>query len=137
MKFVQDKLVRPARKLRFNLTLNRLNDSGDAARQQLYQSIQHTLDYAPAPEETMWIDRIEKLRGEVSERQEPIVRSIPLKDRPQPVNPDDDPPTQTFTLGEVCKRASKSPFWSFLLFQLVRQFRPQNGLELGTCVGIS
>ncbi len=34
-------------------------------------------------------------------------------------------------------RASKPPFWALLLFKLVREFRPQSAVELGTCVGIS
>jgi predicted O-methyltransferase YrrM len=41
------------------------------------------------------------------------------------------------TIGEISRRASKSYFWSQILFQLVRHFKPVNCLELGTCLGIS
>lgn len=40
------------------------------------------------------------------------------------------------TYGELCN-ASKPPLWAFLLFKLIRQFKPETGLELGTCIGIS
>lgn len=41
------------------------------------------------------------------------------------------------TVGEMCQRASKPPFWARMLFDLVRAYRPRNGLELGTCLGVS
>jgi predicted O-methyltransferase YrrM len=51
---------------------------------------------------------------------------------------------QTMLKGVMVKRsvsqisaASKSAFWARLLYQLLREFKPNNGLELGTCVGIS
>jgi predicted O-methyltransferase YrrM len=40
-------------------------------------------------------------------------------------------------VGELCRKASKPPAWSLLLFELVRAFRPRNCIELGTCLGIS
>lgn len=42
----------------------------------------------------------------------------------------------TTTVGKVAK-ASKSPFWAKVLFELVRKLRPISCVELGTCVGIS
>lgn len=41
------------------------------------------------------------------------------------------------TVGIVCKRASKSSFWTRLLFALIREYQPRQCLELGTCMGIS
>ncbi len=41
------------------------------------------------------------------------------------------------TVGETCKIASKPYFWSLLLFKLIREFKPSNTIELGTCLGIS
>lgn len=41
------------------------------------------------------------------------------------------------TIGDVCRTASKSYFWSFLLLRLIREFRPLVCLELGTCLGVS
>lgn len=51
---------------------------------------------------------------------------------------------QAMLQGVISKRsisqitaASKSAFWAKLLYQLLREFKPNNALELGTCVGIS
>lgn len=41
------------------------------------------------------------------------------------------------TVGDTCRRASKPRFWARMLFDLVRAYRPRNGLELGTCLGVS
>jgi len=41
------------------------------------------------------------------------------------------------TVGKTCKIASKPYFWSLLLFKLIREFKPSNTIELGTCLGIS
>ena len=42
----------------------------------------------------------------------------------------------TKAIGDACK-TSKSHFWSFLLFKLIREFKPSTCLELGTALGIS
>ena len=41
------------------------------------------------------------------------------------------------TVSEVCKRASTKNKWGQLIFKLIRDFKPENCLELGTCLGIS
>jgi predicted O-methyltransferase YrrM len=41
------------------------------------------------------------------------------------------------SVGEVCRFSSKPYKWNYLLFRLVREFRPSVCLELGTAVGIS
>ena len=45
--------------------------------------------------------------------------------------------TKVTTVGETCQIASKPYFWSLLLFKLIREFKPSNSIELGTCLGIS
>lgn len=42
----------------------------------------------------------------------------------------------TTEVEEVCK-ASKPPFWAFILFKLIRKLEPTSCVELGSCVGIS
>ena len=37
----------------------------------------------------------------------------------------------------IQKKGSKHYFWSLLLFKLIREFKPLNSVELGTCLGIS
>jgi len=41
------------------------------------------------------------------------------------------------TLGDVSRRASKSPSWCLVLFKLVRALRPGSCIEMGTAVGVS
>lgn len=43
----------------------------------------------------------------------------------------------TAVVGEICRRASKSPKWALVLFKLVRHLQPAACLEIGTCLGIS
>lgn len=43
----------------------------------------------------------------------------------------------TAVVGEVCRRASKSPKWALVLFKLIRHLQPAACLEIGTCLGIS
>ncbi len=38
---------------------------------------------------------------------------------------------------EICKSASKSQLWCLFLFHLIRQFKPNRCIEMGTCLGIS
>jgi predicted O-methyltransferase YrrM len=40
-------------------------------------------------------------------------------------------------VGDICRAASKPYLWCLLLFKLIRNFKPTNCLELGTCLGIS
>jgi predicted O-methyltransferase YrrM len=41
------------------------------------------------------------------------------------------------TVGRLCRNSSKSAKWARLLYQLVREYKPVNCLEMGTCLGIS
>ncbi|MFT7475351.1 MAG: putative O-methyltransferase YrrM [Verrucomicrobiales bacterium] len=40
------------------------------------------------------------------------------------------------SMTDVC-RASKPSFWAAILFEIVREYPPNSGLEMGTCLGIS
>jgi len=41
------------------------------------------------------------------------------------------------TVGKVFRDASVPPIWGFLLFRIIREFKPTSCLELGTSLGIS
>jgi predicted O-methyltransferase YrrM len=41
------------------------------------------------------------------------------------------------TIGDVCRKSTRPHKWNFLLFRLIREFRPLVCLELGTALGIS
>lgn len=40
------------------------------------------------------------------------------------------------SVSDMCG-ASKAPFWASILHEVVREYRPETGLELGTCLGLS
>jgi predicted O-methyltransferase YrrM len=40
-------------------------------------------------------------------------------------------------ISDVCRRASSPNKWGELIFKIIRDFKPENCLELGTCLGIS
>ena len=41
------------------------------------------------------------------------------------------------SISELCQSASSPQKWGELIFKLIREFKPNNCLELGTCLGIS
>jgi predicted O-methyltransferase YrrM len=90
-------------------------------------------------EERGWIDRIEALRAELNRNSNPMpsfdgsdANAAGARTLEQ-VLPGG---VKACTIAEVC-RASKSPFWTLLLFKLIRVLKPSTALELGTCLGIS
>jgi predicted O-methyltransferase YrrM len=84
---------------------------------QLAHAAQATLDHEIEAAEAQQIDAIEALRRELS------TSTLPAD--------------ATYSIGELCRAASKSPLWTLLLFEIVRACRPTRCLELGTCLGIS
>lgn len=40
-------------------------------------------------------------------------------------------------IGEVAVAASKTPRWALLLFKIIRAYKPECCVELGTCLGVS
>lgn len=118
----------------------RLSRSGDRDSIILANILKITLKNDLIPEEKVWIDKIEQLRENLNAS----TTEISLVD--YGAGKSDEHRTQqdmytgktvTTTVGEVCRSGSKSPFWSFLLFNLVREFKPAVCIELGTCLGIS
>lgn len=103
-------------------------------------ALSETLASRVAPDERRWIDRIEEARGELSDSSE-VARFIDYGSGPaeRQLRPEADESERTVvtTIGAECRRVSKSPKWSLLLFKLVRELRPSTCLELGTCVGVS
>jgi len=122
------------------IAIFRLILSGDRDSIILANILKITLKNDLIPEEKVWIDKIEKLRENLNAS----TTEISLVD--YGAGKSDEHRTQqdmytgktvTTTVGEVCRSGSKSPFWSFLLFNLVREFKPAVCIELGTCLGIS
>ena len=122
------------------IAIFRLIRSGDIDSIILANTLKSTLKNDLIPEEKVWIDKIEQLRENLNAS----ATEISLVD--YGAGKSDEHRTQqdmytgetvTTTVGEVCCSGSKSPFWSFLLFNLLREFKPAFCKELGTCLGIS
>lgn len=88
-------------------------------------AITKALQGRPTASESAWIQAIEAKRDELA------ASSTPFE-----VPPFDGDPALTRTIGQQTA-GSKQPRWQYLLFRLVRELRPREGLELGACVGIS
>jgi len=127
-----------ALKLKAQIAISRLC-SADGVSKLLGDALRETLLNDVTSDEKKWIDRIELLREELNSSTTKISivdygageRSLNRAKEEMDMGR-----VVTRTVGEFCS-ASKSYFWSLLLFKLIRKFRPSICLELGTCLGIS
>ena len=87
----------------------------------------------PSSEERAWVDRIEDLRARYEASDEPLVVEDFGSGRETAAQESN---LTTRTLGRMTL-SSKPPDWAYLLFRLVREFRPKTCVELGACVGVS
>jgi len=118
----------------------RLYVLANIAAKSIARALKDTLDRRTTQEEKLWIDKIESLRSKLNSSS----REIPIVDYgagSPDVGLTKDEMYQgrrlTTTIGDVCQTSSKSQFWAFFLFRLLRELRPSVCLELGTCLGIS
>lgn len=119
------------------LQLRSVTPSGEAPR-QVVEALQHAVRGRPTREEAAWIQRIEQLRNLLTSS------SATLE-----IDDFGAGPRSTYDRGEVATahrvsrtlgtmtQSSKPPRWAYLLFRLVRSLKPENVVELGSCVGIS
>ena len=139
------KIYRKASKIIYKKSINykaisRLNNFGIEPAKLLADSISKTLKNKFSTEDYAWINRIELLRGKLAGS----------KDTLEIIDYGAGSPNLNLTqdemyrgrrveskVCEVCRSASKSPMWCRLLFSLVREFKPDLCLELGTSIGIS
>ncbi|HEX8510413.1 MAG TPA: class I SAM-dependent methyltransferase [Propionibacteriaceae bacterium] len=89
-------------------------------------------------EEAAWVARIERLRQLLLASPQ----TLEIEDfgaGPSHVFDDGSLDTVHYQTRTVARMTSfsKPPRWAYLLFRLVRELRPQNVVELGSCVGIS
>jgi Predicted O-methyltransferase len=89
--------------------------------------------------EKAWFEKIEKLRTSIDSD----TSLIEITDYGAG-NPNDNRSSQQMYEGSTSTArlcdvniASKSAFWAKILFSLIKEFKPQRALELGTCLGIS
>lgn len=133
---VANKINQFVLRMRARNTISRLRHGSDGSHRWLADALGSTLANQVTSDEKVWIDSIESLRAELRASTTEVSR-VDYGD----LNLTDDQMYQdryiTRTIGDICETASKSYFWSLLLFKLVREFKPSTCLELGTCLGIS
>ncbi len=120
--------------------LARLKEDGSPVSRRLTGAIRGTLEHTLASHEREWIDRIEALRRDLlASRRELALVDYGAGGAKLNLTAEQmyRGRTITRTVGEISRRASKSPFWSLLLFRLLREFKPRVCLELGTALGLS
>ena len=91
-------------------------------------------------DEAVWVERIESARRELLRSTDTIaVDDYGAVSPEHTLSGDEMAQGRVYetVIGDLCRACSKPYFWSLLLFELIRQFRPVHCVELGTCVGIS
>lgn len=84
-------------------------------------------------EERHWVERIEHVRAQLngsSEQMQFRISDLTGNDAHRDM-------VWEGTVGAIALKKSQPLTWAWLLFQLIRRFRPQACLELGTALGIS
>jgi predicted O-methyltransferase YrrM len=119
--------------------LARMSRESTGLGRSLKQVFLTPYDQISTREKTL-IDEIEATRRRLSKMTDQIsLRLIDLGDSPSSQENAvslEDSASKT-TIGEMCTISSVNPYWSFLLYKIIRTFKPTNCLELGTCMGIS
>lgn len=131
---------RIALKLNARNSISRLYRTGSGPSIALANALNGALKNEATQEEKEWVDRIESLRRELESNNTEIQFTDYGAGKPDLNLSDREMHSGriiTSTIANVCRHASTDYFWSFLLFKLIREFRPSVCLELGTCLGIS
>lgn len=118
-------------------TIAGMRESGDETVRRLAAALDAAARGAADEAESAWIDRIEAMRANLDASAEPISMIDYGAGTQGPKGEAGEGRVVTRTVGDICRKASKSRFWSFLLLRLIREFRPTACLELGTCLGVS
>ena len=120
--------------------IHRLETIENDLPNQVARAIDNSLKRKRTAEESVWIKKIEDLRNTLDES----TREISIVDYGAGTAADHRSEetmyrgiTSTVVLGTISRKASKSPFWALLLFNFIRNCKPERCMELGTCLGIS
>ncbi len=105
----------------------------------LGETLNEALQNKISGDELRWIDKIERMREKLISSRE----KISIVDYGASKREDTHGHKQyegkivNRTIGTIARRAGKPYFWSLFLFKLIRKFKPEFCLELGTSLGIS
>lgn len=111
-------------------------DTPSAVR--LAAALDATLRYRLQPQDRVWLNKIEVMRGRLATSREPIYVTDFGAGAENDLSPEqaEQGVQKLLTISEV-NRSSRPRTWGILLFQLVKLFRPRVAIELGTCLGVS
>lgn len=116
-----------------------LTSSSDSDIAKLSSAIIDVLNGRFDANELAWIDKIETTREKLKNDRSIISVTDFGAGKPSDNRTEEEMLTGVntkLTVADVTK-ASKPHFWACILFKLVKYYKPVNGLELGSCVGIS
>ncbi len=133
---VAEKLIYSPVALREVKKLNKLNEP---KAKLLAVAIKKTLNFQFDETEKVWIEKIEAKRNELinSTEEIEIVDFGAGSKRDNGNNNGISSRVIHKKVGDVCRSASSTFFWSAFIFNLVRKLEPEICLELGTSLGIS
>lgn len=120
--------------------VKKLENADDAVINLVAEVLYKTIGRKSNSEEKKFIHKIEKLREELNNSQAEISVTDYGAGSPNDSFKEEamyQGKKKKIITGMFCKSASKSYKWCFLLFNLIRKFRPSVCLELGTACGIS
>jgi len=128
------------RKLSMIKEMSRLRREADVAIRTLANVFDAVIRNRYSYEEEKWIEKIEALRNRLNASASEI-SFIDYGARSSDTNLTTEQMHKGCpvikSIGEICRSASKPYKDAFLLFKLIREFRPSVCLELGTALGIS
>ncbi len=133
-------VIQPIVRMRSRPHLSELRTHPSGNAERIAAAIEQTLRGHLTVDERRWVDAIEARRKEMDRSTDPIHQ----KDFGAGAKAADRDATEAAqgvdvesTLGHISTTLSRPYLWSLLLFKLIRQFQPAEGLELGTAVGVS
>jgi predicted O-methyltransferase YrrM len=105
----------------------------------LLRALAKTFANEASADEAQWLARISALHAKLERSDEEIEFMDFGAGSPESNRSSDEMSRGVRVRSTVaqCARASKDNFWGKLLFMLVREFKPQRALELGTNLGVS
>jgi predicted O-methyltransferase YrrM len=137
---VIDAALRVPRARRTRRELARLGEVEGAEPKWLWGALLDTLNDDLTSDERAWIERIEGMRQELRSSSTSVTRmDYGARDPGHRLSDEmmNRGAAVTATIGEICQTASNPYRAALLLFKLIRAFKPQTCLELGTSLGIT
>lgn len=119
--------------------LRKLRQSSVPEVNRIAEVLEESFYRSLTSEERLWVDVIEDRRAKLNNDPTEINVADFGAVAPGHVLSEEETNTGVLTREPVADvaRASKPAFWALILFKLVRHFKPNHVIELGSCVGIS